>query len=346
MDIDFNSKQHIGMITLQRVDALNALSLPMVIALQQQLYSWQSDNDIHAVIISSASDKAFCAGGDILSLYHSNYQQQMQFFWHEYRLNHFIHKFNKPYIALMDGLTMGGGVGIALHGSHPVASPRFVFAMPETGIGFFPDVGSSYLLARCPDPFGVYLALSGQRIDASSAYALGLVRYLIPDTSMRTIVHELMQTDLSEDAFARVDECLQRYTLSNSSTEIMQLQPLLKSCFDHLGLESILAQLAAIDDMRACELLNILDKKSPLSLKVSLELLARARSMNLAECLKMDYCVAANFMRSHDFYEGVRALLLDKDKSPHWRPAALAEISDASMLAYFECGQDDLVLLD
>ena len=166
-DIVFERKQQIGLITLKRPQALNALTLPMIKALQQQLLQWEGDKSIHAVVIQADVGKAFCAGGDVRWLYESGLAknpEQMQFFWHEYRLNHTIHQFKKPYIALMNGITMGGGVGISLHGSHPVATENFVFAMPETGIGFFPDIGASYLLARCPGQTGIYLGLTGNNL--------------------------------------------------------------------------------------------------------------------------------------------------------------------------------------
>lgn len=347
-DILFTREQHIGLITLQRVQALNALTLPMIIALQEQLHAWKNDSDIHAVVIQAAPGKAFCAGGDVRWLYdtgRSNNPQQMQFFWHEYRLNHFIHHFDKPYIALMDGVTMGGGVGISLHGSHPVASERFVFAMPETGIGFFPDIGASYLLSHCPGQFGVYLGLTGARLGPADAYQLGLVKQVVPSDKFQHVLAGLIEADLSTDAHARVDSCLQRYAMPTQPAPIMELQLAINSCFNHNDVESIMAALVEKEDSWQREASKTLQEKAPLSLKVTLAQIRKAKSMSMGDCIKMDYCLVGHFMQGHDFYEGVRALLVDKDKSPHWQPNLLSQVSNAKVADYFECGQPDLPLL-
>lgn len=346
-DIVFSCEQHIGLITLQRTQALNALTLPMLLALEHQLKSWKADDRIHAVVIQAAPGRAFCAGGDVRSLYDGRYteQTQMQFFWHEYRLNHFIHHFEKPYIALMDGVTMGGGVGISLHGSHPVASERFLFAMPETGIGFFPDIGASYLLARCPGNFGVYLGLTGARLGPVDAYALGLVRQLISSEKLHDALNYLINTDLSTDAHQRVDACLQRFAMPTQPAPVMQLQPAIDHCFNGPDVESILAALTTSGDVWQRDTSSTLMQKAPLSLKVTLAQIQKAKSMSMADCVKMDYCLVGHFMRDHDFYEGVRALLVDKDKSPQWQPSSLSLVTNAKVADYFECGRPELPLL-
>ena len=346
LDIVFTQERHIGLITLQRVPALNALTLPMLLALEHQLSLWKNDSSIHAVVIQAAAGKAFCAGGDVRSLYEGRNagEQQMQFFWHEYRLNHFIHHFEKPYIALMDGVTMGGGVGISLHGSHPVASEQFMFAMPETGIGFFPDIGASYLLARCPGFFGNYLGLTGSRLGAADAKALGLVKYLISADKLQLALSALIDANLSADAHTEVDTCLQRFAMPAEPSAIIQLQSAIDDCFKGPEVESILASLATYDDIWHQETLSALMQKAPLSLKVTLAQLQKAQCMSMADCVKMDYCLAGHFMRDHDFYEGVRALLIDKDKTPHWQPNSLSQVTDALVADYFECGQPELPL--
>ena len=346
-DIIFTQERHIGLITLHREHALNALTLPMILALEKQLNLWKHDNNIHAVVIQAASGRAFCAGGDVRSLYDERHtpSSQMQFFWHEYRLNHLIHHFEKPYIALMDGVTMGGGVGISLHGSHPVASERFMFAMPETGIGFFPDIGASYLLARCPGYFGVYLGLTGHRLGAADAHALGLVKHLMSADKFQQALSSLIEDDLSIDAHAAVNSCLQRFAMPVQQAPLMQFQLFIDHCFNGIDIESILAMLAKFDDAWHRETLNTLMQKAPLSLKVTLAQLQKAKSMTMAECVKMDYCLVGHFMRDHDFYEGVRALLVDKDKTPHWQPSSLSLVTNTKVADYFECGQPELPLL-
>jgi enoyl-CoA hydratase/carnithine racemase len=345
-DILFTQEQHIGIITLARVQALNALTLPMILAIQHQLQVWQDDKSIHAVVIQAAPGKAFCAGGDIRSLYDGRGDpQQMQFFWHEYRLNHFIHQFKKPYIALMDGVTMGGGVGISLHGSHPVASERFIFAMPETGIGFFPDIGASYLLARCPGYLGIYLGLTGNRLGARDAEALGLVKHVIPSDKMQAVLNRLVEVDLSINAHAQVDACLQHFSIIDEPAPIMELEAIIDNCFSGEDVESIFKMLSKSDNPWHGEILNTLKQKAPLSLKITLAQLQKAKSMTMADCVKMDYCLVGHFMRDHDFYEGVRALLVDKDKTPHWQPESLSMATSARVADYFECGQPELPLL-
>lgn len=347
-DISFTREQHIGLVTLQRVQALNALTLPMILALQEQLLAWQQDDRIHAVVIQAAAGKAFCAGGDVRWLYEAGRSanpQQMQFFWHEYRLNHFIHHFNKPYIALMDGVTMGGGVGISLHGSHPIASEHFVFAMPETGIGFFPDIGASHLLSRCPHAYGIYLGLTGNRLNAIDAEALGLVKACILADDFKSLLANLINADLSKNAFAAVDACIQEFAQPAKTAPIMQLQQSVNACFNFINVEAIMAALARVEEVWHQETLNNLSQKAPLSLKITLAQIQKAKSMDLADCLKMDYRLVQHFMHDHDFYEGVRALLVDKDKAPKWQPSTLSQTSPAQIADYFECGGRELELL-
>ena len=197
-DILFTCEKHIGVVTLNRTKALNALTFQMLVALHDQLQLWDDDPAIHAIVVKAAEGRAFCAGGDVRLIYQFGLDanpQKMEFFAHEYRLNHFVHTLKKPYIALMDGITMGGGVGISLHGSHPVATERFRFAMPETGIGFYPDIGASYLLSRCPGSFGVYLGLTGSQLGAADANALGLVKHVIGSEQLPAVMCDLVEAD-------------------------------------------------------------------------------------------------------------------------------------------------------
>ena len=336
-EILFSEEQHIGLITLNRPKALNALTLPMIMALQHQLQMWQDDSHIHAVVVRGAGERAFCAGGDVRAIYHhgrENQQQKMDFFGREYRLNQFIYEFKKPYIALMDGITMGGGVGVSLHGSHSVASERFVFSMPETGIGFYPDIGASHLLSRCSGHFGVYLGLTGCRLGAADAQALGLVKHVIPAAQFPTVLATLVETDLSENTHQQVSHVLASFCISLPA-RVGEIAPHVNACFQHARMESILAALDHHADDWHQDTCRILAQKAPLSLKVTLAQLRKAKSMSLAECLQMDYCLTSHFMRDPDFHEGVRALLIDKSNEPHWQPTALDEVSDAMVDEYF-----------
>ena len=337
-DIIVTQQNHIGIMTLNRLQALNALTFPMIMTLQEQLLKWKDDSSVQAVVIRSAGSKAFCAGGDVRFLYETRNDEskhQLVFFQEEYRLNQLIHDYPKPYIALMDGLTMGGGVGISLHGSHPVASPAFVFAMPETGIGFFPDIGSSFLLSRCPGRMGVYLGLTGNRLNAQEACALGLVKYIIPGTAFDQIIDKLIQMDLSYDADAKVSSCLTTASEPVRQDVIASLLANVNGCFDYPDVMSIFHALAQHEDDWHREVLSTLKQKSPLSLCITLNQLLKAAHLSFDNCIRMDYQLVQHFMTDHDFYEGVRALLIDKDKSPQWRPASLSEIDDHLINRYF-----------
>ncbi|KTC76139.1 Enoyl-CoA hydratase/carnithine racemase [Legionella birminghamensis] len=346
-EILFEKQGYLGVATLNRPNALNALTLPMIQSLQDQLTEWESDRNIHAVLIQATPGKSFCAGGDVRWLYESGLRkdaQQMEFFSHEYRLNHYIHRYSKPYIALMNGITMGGGVGISLHGSHPVATENFVFAMPETGIGFFPDIGASYLLARLPNYLGVYLGLTGNRLRSQDALAAGLIKKIIPADYSQQFIELLKETDLAVNPHQKVDACLGELPFNEAPLPVADIVQIEKH-FKFNTIEEILVSLNAAEDewSRAC--LDNLRQKAPLSLKITLMQIHKSRFLSMAECIKMDYCLVRHFMKDSDFYEGVRALLVDKDKSPHWNPKQLESVSEAKVADYFECEQS-LELVD
>lgn len=335
-DVLFTQEGQLGFITLNRPSALNALTFSMILAMQKQLSLWKIDESIQAVVLQAAPGKAFCAGGDVRSLYASDYIEQMQFFWHEYRLNHFIHHFGKPYISLIDGMVMGGGVGISLHGSHPVGSEQFVFAMPETSIGFFPDIGASYLLARCPDSLGIYLGLTGNRLGPHAALQAKLIKSVIASEDILSLLNTLKRTDLSSNAYSAVDGCLREYMLETEPTPI---KPEISQCFAQPTVEMIKASLQNQQEDWAS-----LSQKSPLSLKITLAQLQKVKGLSLAECLQMDYGLVSHFMQDKDFYEGVRALLVDKDRNPRWNPESLEMISKERVENYFVRTGNELVL--
>lgn len=338
-EVLFSHQGQIGFITLNRPKALNALTLPMILAMQEQLSAWKEDDSVKAVILQATPGNAFCAGGDVRWLYNSGRgkeSEQMQFFWHEYRLNHFIHHFGKPYISLMDGITMGGGVGVSLHGSHPLATERFIFAMPETGIGFFPDIGASHLLTACPGSLGIYLGLTGNRIGPHDAKKAGLVKEVVPSSQIQQLSHVLMKEDLSEDAYQCVDKCIKMFTNQEPPIEPTQIKPLIDHCFSQTTVEAIRTSLQECEAIWAVGVDNTLGQKSPLSLKVTLAQLQKAKGLSLADCLKMDFDLAGHFMSGSDFYEGVRSLLIVKDKNPQWKPSTLDLVTDNLVVNYFE----------
>lgn len=342
-EVLFSQEGHLGLITLNRPQALNALTLGMIEALMAQLQTWASDESVHAVVIQAAGDRAFCAGGDIRRLYDVGKVQdpaKLAFFWHEYRLNYYIHQYPKPYIALMDGITMGGGVGVSLHGSHPVATERFMFAMPETGIGFFPDIGASYLLSRCPGAIGAYLGLTGNRLQAADAHYAGLVKAVVASKDLELLKEKLQQTDLSLDAHQRVSYCLAELMNNFGEPALESQRPEIDECFSMPSVEEIIAALCNHRN----PLVETLHQKAPLSLKVTLAQIRKAATMTMAECMLMDYRLVSHFMEGSDFYEGVRALLVDKDKQPKWSPESLAQVMDEQVAGYFEAIGPDLIL--
>lgn len=338
MTVTFSVERQIGFVMLNRPNALHALTLDMIEALMQQLTLWQTDPEVLAVVVQAVPGKAFCAGGDVRWIYEHRGQvtQQLNFFQREYRLNELIYEYPKPYIALMDGFTMGGGVGISLHGSHPVASERFVFAMPETAIGFFPDIGASYLLSRCPGLLGLYLGLTGDRINASDAYALGLVKTVVLAEHFPSLIQLLLTNDLSKDPYEVVSSSIAQFAVPQESSALLSRKPDIDDCFEGDTVEDILLRLSQVDDPWFQGVSATLQRKSPMSLKVTLRQLRLAKSMTLSQCLAQDEILAHHFFGAHDFYEGVRAVVVDKDQTPHWQPQALEEVTPDMVETYFK----------
>ena len=340
MSLDCFVKDGLGIITLQRPKALHALSITMIDTITAQLLEWQHTASVHAVLIHAESGKAFCAGGDIREIYdlRGEFSKQLNFFEREYRLNQLIHDYPKPYIALMNGVTMGGGVGISLHGSHSVGSEHFSFAMPETGIGFFPDVGASHLLAKCPGQFGYYLGLSGDQITAKDALALNLITGLVPAKHFPDLIQALYQADLSQNAHQRISDCITQFSEKSSPSSLVKKQEGIDACFIADSMERILARLAQRKEAWYRDLGERLLSKSPLSLKVTLQQLRLTQTKSIAACLDMDGRLVRHFLQDQDFYEGVRALLVDKDKRPCWQPMTLSEVTPMMVNRYFEAG--------
>lgn len=346
-DIEFSQENSLGIITLSRAKALNALSLSMLSAMYSKLKDWENDNSIKAVLVRSSSEKAFCAGGDVRSLYEQGIERkgsQLDFFKTEYRLNHYIYSYPKPYISFMNGVTMGGGVGISIHGSHPVATENFLFAMPETAIGFVPDIGSSFLLARMPHKFGMYLGLTGERVKVFDAKALKLVNYTVPAKNIDDLLTSLISADLSINAHQSVSEIIGRYNRELGEPVIADLHQDVEALFNYQTLEEVVDYLHRRDSSFTNHALKLLANKSPLSLRVTFAQLQKVVGLSLAKCLEMDYCLVANFMYSHDFYEGVRALLVDKDKSPKWEYKNIQDINESVIASYFDCKHGKLHL--
>lgn len=330
-----------GHVTLNRPEALNALNLEMVLALDDILVQWEKDPAVLAVIIQSSSEKAFCAGGDIRALYDAGLKKDLRvfdFFKYEYQLDLRIARYSKPYISFLNGITMGGGVGISLHGAHRVAGENFKFALPETNIGFFPDIGGSYLLHECPGAFGKYLGLTGARASREEAYALNLVDYCVDLQDQSTIIQQLYALDLRDrTASSKVEKLLNQAHKTICVDHALKNLHWVNDIFSADTLERILQNLEehAQENLLIEKTLNDLRAKSPLSLKITFEQLKRAEFLSIEECLQMDDILVHHFLQDHDFYEGVRALIIDKDNKPQWQPATLSDISEEQVNSYF-----------
>ncbi|MDR3477331.1 MAG: enoyl-CoA hydratase/isomerase family protein [Gammaproteobacteria bacterium] len=329
---------NLGLITLNRPEVMNALNQAMFVALGKHLKKWAADSHIKAVVIQAAEGRAFCAGGDIRSAYERKLENDPtlpDFFGEEYRLNKCIYHFPKPYIALMDGITMGGGVGISIHGSHRVATERFVFAMPETRIGFYPDIGASYFLSRLPHKIGLYLGLTGARLAYNDCLELGIVNHVVARDSFPKIIELLAQTSLDKHADATVSELINQFTRATEKSNFMFHQTEIQTCFSKKTVETIIDALEHYPSAWCEEVTNMLILASPTSLKVTLRQLQEGEKLTFDDCMKLEYRLTNRFLKSHDFFEGVRAAIIDKDNKPQWQPAALGDVKAEDIDLYF-----------
>lgn len=346
-EVLFERREPLGIVTLNRPRALNALTLDMIRAMDAQLRAWAEDDAIRAVAIEGAGDKAFCAGGDVLALVESRRtggDLHKRFFYDEYTLNRLIHRYPKPYVALVDGVSMGGGVGVSEHGRHRIVTERLIFAMPETGIGLFPDVGGSWFLPRLPGEIGVYLGLVGSRIGAADACAVGLADAFVPSEALPALKDALAGARWDGASGDVVASVVAEFSAHPGEPALAPHRALIDRCFAYDTVEEILAALTVERDPFAAEIASELGGKSPTSLKVTLEQIRRGAALGFEDCMIMEYRMSQACMAGHDFHEGVRALLIDKDKRPNWRPPLLSEVSREMVEAHFApLGPGDLV---
>jgi enoyl-CoA hydratase len=331
-----------GLITLNRPQALNAVTHGMVRALRAQLDQWADDPAITRVVIQAAGERAFSAGGDIRALTdlgRAGKQADMLQFWRdEYPLNAAIKNFRKPYVALIDGIVMGGGVGVSVHGSHRVAGDRFQFAMPEVGIGFFPDVGATWFLPRMPGELGTFCGLTGERFDAADAVDAGVATHRIPSARFPALLEGLAGT-------VSVDAVLAAFAEPAGEGQIAARRSTIDRLFANDSIEGILAALDGEKVEWAQKTAAAMRAKSPLSLKIALMQVRRGRQWDFETCMRAEFRIVSRIIEGHDFYEGVRAVIVDKDNAPRWRPATLAEVSETQVERHFAArAGDELVL--
>jgi enoyl-CoA hydratase len=330
----------LAVVTLNRPRALNTLTLGMYRILDPELVAWGDDPSVHAVLIRGAGERAFCAGGDVRAIYEAGRGKTQgltaDFFREEYCLIERVYRFPKPYIALLAGITMGGGAGISVHGSHRIATERFLFAMPETAIGLFPDIGATTFLNRCPGRIGRYLGLTGARIKAADALYCGLVTHYVPDERLAAFAEALAELPWRDGEERRqVDALLAEFAAPAGPAPLAELRPAIDRCFALDTIEEIMAALAAEQAEWARAALASLAKASPTSLKITLRQLQLGAGFDVAEALQLEYRMTQHVMQRHDFFEGVRAVLVDKDQSPNWQPVSLAAVSEEEVAFYF-----------
>lgn len=316
----------LGLLTLRRPAALNALDRPMVEALAAALDTWAVDDSVRVVAIRGEGPRAFCAGGDIRAWVAQGRDAALAFLRAEYRLNHRIATYPKPFVALMHGITMGGGAGLSVHARYRVADASLVFAMPETAIGLIPDVGGSYFLSRCPDQIGLYLALTASRIGQGDAIAAGLATHAVALSDFEALLDKLATGEEPDRAIAAVAARPAPAPLAAERAHIAAL-------FQAGTVEAVLERLARDGGHFAAATAQAIRANSPTALKLALHLVRRGAGLTLQACLAQEYAAAAHLFLRPDLKEGVRAAVIDKDRNPRWQPSALAAVSDADIVA-------------
>ena len=331
----------VGLVTLNRPKAINSLNQSMVDTLTALLARWEDDDAVRAVVLSGAGERGLCAGGDVVAVYHSARKDgvEVRKFWRaEYLLNGQIGRFAKPYVSLMDGIVMGGGVGVSAHGSVRVVTETSKVAMPEVGIGFIPDVGGAFLLSRAPGALGLHAALTGAPFSGSDAIAMGFADHYVPHGDLDAFTAAIIADG--------VKGALARHATEPPPSELVAQRDWIDECFAGDTAEDIVAALRGRRGPEAGpanDAADLIATRSPIAVAVALEAVRRAAKLEtLEDVLTQDYRVSSASARSHDLVEGIRALIIDKDRNPKWSPATLAEITAADIDAYFAPVDDDL----
>lgn len=336
-----------GIIRLNRPKAINAMTLEMSLGIDAALDRFESDPDVVVVVLEGAGERGLCAGGDIRGLYESSCVSGDlgKVFWRqEYTMNARIAKYPKPYVAFMDGLVMGGGVGLSAHASHRIVTERTKLAMPEVGLGFFPDVGGTWLLSRAPGEIGTYFGLTGQTMNGPDAIYAKFADDMVPSAKWPEL-HEALTKVRGGAGPAEVRRLINGFSIGEKAGPVAPLQKQIDAWFGHDTMHDIIKALKRDGSDLAQSTLKTLGEKSPRGMVVTLRLLRLARSASsLEECLVREYRAALEVFRSDDFREGVRAAVIDKDRNPKWSPASVDEVTPEMLAPYFApIGADELV---
>ncbi|WP_072688214.1 enoyl-CoA hydratase/isomerase family protein [Rhodococcus marinonascens] len=321
----------LGRIVLNRPKAINALTHAMVRQIATALVEWSDDDEVHAVVLTGAGERGLCAGGDIVSIYHDAKEGgtgSREFWRDEYILNAAIARYGKPYVAIMDGIVMGGGVGVSAHGSVRIVTERSMIGMPETGIGFVPDVGGTYLLARTPGELGTHVALTNARLSAGDAIACGFADHFIPSDKIDGFIEGLSTTS--------VDEALGTFSEQAPVSGLLAQQSWIDAAYSADALSDIVSRLRSSGIPEAEKAAEQVLSKSPTACAVTLRSLRRARAVgSLEEVLNDEFRVSVACLGSHDLVEGIRAQVVEKDRNPQWSPATIEEVDEKQIDSFF-----------
>ena len=345
MSIKYSENGNTAIITLNRPNNLNALNYEMIISIEECLKNINKNKNIKLVIFKGEGDKAFCAGGDVKSFYEENLTNinklRKNFFYREYKLNYLIKKYKKPIISFVNGICMGGGVGIAMHSSIVVVSENVKFAMPECAIGLFPDVGSSNFLSKLKSNIGLYIALTGKRLVSGDLIELGLANYCVSRNNFKSLEKRLINIKNMRSIHKIIDE----YSEKTNSSIFPSLNKNINSIFKYNKVEKIISLLESSNEIWAEEAFKAMNKSSPTSLKISLKQLRLSKYKSFKDNLIMDYRLSQSCMTGVDFYEGVRSVLVDKDFKPIWSPNKVQDVSSKLVVSHFKSlGKGDLAI--
>lgn len=337
-DVLVTVENGVGLATLNRPKAINSLTHGMVTALDAALSDWVADDGVHTVLLSGAGERGLCAGGDVIAIYHSaraDGADARRFWFEEYQLNHAISRYPKTYVALMDGIVMGGGVGISAHAAVRIVTDTTKLGMPEVGIGFIPDVGGTYLLSRAPGLLGHHAALTGAPFGGADAIAMGFADHFVPHQSLADFRATVIADGL--------DAALSAHATEPPASPLLAQQEWIDQCYAGDSVADILAALHAHDAGPAAEAAALIESRSPVALAVTLRALRQAAKLDtLDDVLRQEYRIACGASRSHDLVEGIRAQLVDKDRNPQWSPSSVDAVTDADVDAYFQPADPDL----
>ena len=333
-EIQYRVIGNLGHITLNRPKALNALTYAMCEKITELLLEWEDNSEIGAVLIDGAGDRAFCAGGDVILLHDSGKagDSRAEEFWRiEYALNELIHCYSKPYISLIDGFVMGGGVGLSVHGKYRVAGDATVFAMPETGIGYFPDVGGTFFLPRLGMSVGQWLGLTGARLNVGQTCDIGIANLYVPTDKHSDLIEALGMADL-DGTDSRVNKVLEAFSQVPPAHDAI---PKAIKAFNCGSVPEILLSLDRDNSEWAAKQAKNIRRKSPIAMCVTFEALKRGINMTFRQVMTQELDISLNFLRTQDFYEGIRSQLIDKDRNPKWSHSSVDEVSSAQVEQLF-----------